>query len=136
MKKNKLFRPNRGTPSKKFVPKDKVDTGRGGMYKTATWAEFRVLFLQYNPKCYVCGVPARIVDHIVAHKGDESLFWKETNYIPLCKSDHDFITAAYDRFNPPKTEEKLKWISYRRHSNDITTKVKVLPLPLKIKGNV
>lgn len=136
MKKNKLFKPVRNSPKKVFTPKDKVDTGRGGMYKSATWAEFRVSFLQYNTTCYVCGNPSRIVDHIVAHKGDVSLFWQETNYIPLCKKDHDFITAAFDRHSPPKTEEKMKWIHFMRESKNISTRVKVLPLPLKIKGDL
>jgi 5-methylcytosine-specific restriction enzyme A len=32
---------------------------------------------------------ASVVDHIVAHKGDASLFWKTSNHRSLCKNCHD-----------------------------------------------
>ena len=34
-------------------------------------------------------VPASVVDHIIPHRGDESLFWDQTNWQSLCKQCHD-----------------------------------------------
>jgi len=36
------------------------------------------------------------VDHIEAHKGDECLFWNQSNWQPLCKECHDGKTAKED----------------------------------------
>jgi len=33
--------------------------------------------------------PATVVDHIIPHKGDDKLFWDQTNWQPLCKECHD-----------------------------------------------
>lgn len=120
MKKSKTFKPAVGGTGKKFAKKR--------LYDTATWTEFRNRFLSVNPKCYCCGQRAVVVDHIVGHKGKEELFWNETNYIPLCKSDHDTITGLFDRHNPPKTEEKLVWIANKRIQTGTNTKVKVVSL--------
>jgi len=38
--------------------------------------------------------PATVVDHIIPHRGDERLFWDETNWQPLCKQCHDKKTGA------------------------------------------
>jgi 5-methylcytosine-specific restriction endonuclease McrA len=35
--------------------------------------------------------PATICDHIIAHKGDEDLFWDADNLQSLCKPCHDRI---------------------------------------------
>ncbi len=101
------------------------------MYDTVEWVEYRTEFLQVNPFCYSCPNRARVVDHWKAHKGSEDLFWNETNFIPLCKKCHDTVTSLYDRHNPPKTEEKLKWLAQQRMINDINLKVKVLQKKLK-----
>ena len=47
-----------------------------------------------EPLCRMCKaqgqlVPAVIVDHIVPHKGDESLFWNVENWQSLCRGHHD-----------------------------------------------
>ncbi|WP_400245601.1 HNH endonuclease [Niallia sp. JL1B1071] len=41
---------------------------------------------------------ATVVDHIVPHRGDQDLFWDETNWQPLCKSCHDRKTMTEDRY--------------------------------------
>ena len=51
-------------------------------------------FLAAHPLCIMCqrqGRPtaATVVDHIVRHKGNVTLFWDETNWQPLCKPHHD-----------------------------------------------
>jgi 5-methylcytosine-specific restriction endonuclease McrA len=37
-----------------------------------------------------------VVDHIQPHKGDETLFWDENNWQPLCRQCHD-IKATIER---------------------------------------
>ena len=85
-------------------------------------------FLQHNPRCYACGDRARVVDHVVSAKGDEKKFWDITNLIPLCKRDHDYITGKFDQFVVPKTEEKMKWIQFKRQETDTSVRVKIVPL--------
>lgn len=63
-----------------------------GLYRTARWRRERRAFLNENPACAICGGPARIVDHIVPHRGNESLFWDVGNWQPLCMSCHSAKT--------------------------------------------
>jgi 5-methylcytosine-specific restriction enzyme A len=62
------------------------------------WASFRIRFLKANPLCVRCKldgytVAATQVDHIVPHRGDKALFWRESNLQPLCHSCHSKKTA-------------------------------------------
>lgn len=62
------------------------------------WQKARKTFLEHHPLCAECqrrGVltPATVVDHIIPHRGDKTLFWDTTNWQPLCKSCHDRKTA-------------------------------------------
>jgi len=36
---------------------------------------------------------ATVVDHIIPHKGNQVLFWDESNWQPLCKFHHDQKTG-------------------------------------------
>ncbi|WP_350342360.1 HNH endonuclease signature motif containing protein [Proteinivorax tanatarense] len=54
-----------------------------------------------EPLCVIClkagrTTSAKVVDHIVPHKGDKSLFYDQQNLQPLCKSCHDRKTAKED----------------------------------------
>jgi 5-methylcytosine-specific restriction protein A len=65
------------------------------------WRKARLLFLREHPFCVYCErkgklIPAQIVDHIVPHKGDFSLFWDEKNWQPLCASCHSRKTVEED----------------------------------------
>lgn len=58
------------------------------------WREARKQFLMRNPCCKMCAsvgktVAANVVDHIVPHKGDETLFWDRSNWQPLCTHHHN-----------------------------------------------
>jgi 5-methylcytosine-specific restriction endonuclease McrA len=33
--------------------------------------------------------PATVVDHVIPHRGDMELFWREGNHQALCKLHHD-----------------------------------------------
>jgi 5-methylcytosine-specific restriction protein A len=50
-------------------------------------------FIANNPLCADClkqgrVTAARDVDHIIPHKGDQELFWDETNWQSLCGDCH------------------------------------------------
>lgn len=53
---------------------------------TREWAKEskRWLSLPGNDLC-ACGAPATLVDHRIAHKGDQRLFWDVANWQPSCK---------------------------------------------------
>ena len=79
-------------------------TGRG--YDNR-WRIARNRFLKANPLCVKCKeegilVPATVVDHIVPHRGDKTLFWDESNWQPLCKKCHDTKTMTEDRYQEYK----------------------------------
>lgn len=71
------------------------------LYSTSMWKKARKQFLQEHPLCEECkrnGVikAAEIVDHRIPHKGNEQLFWDESNWQSLCKECHDRKTAKED----------------------------------------
>lgn len=61
----------------------------------AKWDKARREFLAANPQCS-CGAPATVVDHIIAHKGDQRLFWSRSNWQPLCRACHGRKTYLCD----------------------------------------
>jgi 5-methylcytosine-specific restriction protein A len=67
------------------------------------WRRARAAFLSRNPLCAACEaqgrvVPATVVDHVVPHRGDQKLFWDETNWAATCKPCHDGKTAREGRW--------------------------------------
>jgi 5-methylcytosine-specific restriction protein A len=67
------------------------------------WRKARAAFLAQHPLCAACRVQGRVVaatvvDHIVPHRGDQKLFWDETNWAPACKPCHDAKTAREGRW--------------------------------------
>lgn len=124
MQKPKQFRPvQTNQSSKKF-------NGRAGieaMYKTAEWEKYSRNYLSINTRCYTCGDKSQAVDHLKAHKGDEILFWKLDNMIPLCHRCHNYCTAVFDKFVVQKFNEKLNWLSRIREKNSLDFRVKVVP---------
>src|SRR4029453_6963080 len=62
-------------------------------YKTPQWRELRRRRLEAEPLCRTCrrlgrNIPATIVDHIRAHKGDAGLFFAFANTQSLCVTHH------------------------------------------------
>lgn len=47
-------------------------------------------------RCNGVRLRARVVDHIIPHRGDGALFWDESNWQGLAKSCHDRKTATHD----------------------------------------
>lgn len=72
----------------------KTTNERGYTYK---WQKARARFLVDHPLCTVCEAEGRVaaatvVDHHIPHRGDQTLFWDESNWRPMCKSHHDAKT--------------------------------------------
>lgn len=55
----------------------------------ARWREFARRFLRQHGACAFCGANATVVDHIVPHRGDTSIFWRAGNHQPLCAACHN-----------------------------------------------
>ena len=71
---------------------------------TYRWQQARLRFLQEHPLCAMClkrSPPiieaADTVDHVVPHKGDEALFWEESNWQAVSKRCHDSRKQLLER---------------------------------------
>ena len=70
-----------------------------GWYALPIWTKrLRPQQLVKEPFCRECAkamrrTPAEVVDHVIPHRGDWSLFVDETNLQSLCKYHHDQKTA-------------------------------------------
>lgn len=58
------------------------------------WRKARLDHLAGEPLCRMCAAlgvvrEATVVDHVVAHRGDEALFWDRRNWQSLCAPHHD-----------------------------------------------
>ena len=63
------------------------------------WRQTSKRYLFLHPLCVACEAqgrltPATEVDHITPHKGDQALFWDESNWQPLCRPCHSRKTAV------------------------------------------
>ena len=63
------------------------------------WQKAREHYLNEHPLCVFCErngrtTAARVVDHIVAHRGDMVLFWDQANWQGRCKPCHDSVKQA------------------------------------------
>lgn len=96
------------------------------MYMNYRWRRYRDEFIKFNKTCYCCPRVAQVCDHIKPHKGDWALFENTENHLPLCNEHHNYCTANFDKFDTPKTDEKIKWLVNTRKGNGILTKVFVL----------
>lgn len=88
----------------KRVEAKQLDRERGTANErgyTYAWQKAREGYLRNHPLCKLHQdqgrvVAATVVDHIIPHKGDRSLFWDSNNWQPLCKPCHDHKTATED----------------------------------------
>lgn len=98
---------------------------RGYTYK---WSKQAKEFLRAHPWCAECAkigqfVPATQVDHIIPHKGNQSIFWDKSNWQGLCDSHHSQKTAREDggfgrkakSIPPPKQNDDLQRARPFRH---------------------
>ena len=64
------------------------------LYDLRRWRRRSRAFLQAHPLCVMCEAAGRVtlatvVDHKVPYRGEEELFFDETNWQSMCKTDHD-----------------------------------------------
>ena len=72
------------------------------LYKRKAWKDLRAAQLGIQPICEYCEAQglltvANVVDHIIAHKGDEILFHDPENLRSLCKTHHDSTKQKEER---------------------------------------
>ena len=86
-----------GPPRKRYQPKTTTERGYGW-----DWQKLRLAWLNDEPRyCVMCAVagkliPATVVDHIIPHKGNESLRLDWDNLQGLCVKCHTDKTLNYD----------------------------------------
>ena len=78
---------------------DRMRGGADARGYNRRWRKARLAYLQRHPLCTECWkkgmlTPATVVDHIIPHRGDDKLFWDESNWQPLCKACHDRKTGS------------------------------------------
>lgn len=98
------------------------------MYGESDWVKYRRKFIYHNPKCYVCARRAKVVDHIIPHKGNRELFENTKNHLPMCESCHNTVTTMFDRnykVGDP-VDAKAEWIEKRRRYLNNQTKVRIM----------
>lgn len=85
------------------------------------WEKRSRAFRREHPLCERCKTlglvrPAQVVDHVVPHRGDETLFWDEPgNWQSLCVECHSIATYHYDgAFGQPVRPKP----NYRRGETD------------------
>jgi len=72
------------------------------LYNNPQWRRLRAEVLAADPLCWYCQeankiIAADTVDHIVPHKGDETLFWERSNLRSCCTSCHNHLASIKDR---------------------------------------
>ena len=88
----------KGPPAKLYAKARASSSERGYTHR---WQMERRAFLLRHPVCVECerhGVfeMAKVVDHIIPHKGDMELFWRVSNWQALCVTCHNVKTASED----------------------------------------
>ncbi|MBB05611.1 MAG: HNH endonuclease [Pseudooceanicola sp.] len=63
------------------------------------WERERANFLDLHPVCAFCGATASVVDHKIPHRGDRGLFWRKSNWQPLCQKCHSSTKQRMERRN-------------------------------------
>lgn len=101
----KTFRPGIGAGIKHRTARQEHDDRRGTaadrMYD-GWWQRARARHLRDNPLCICCQAngyirAASVVDHIVPHRGDATLFRDPANWQSLCAECHNKIKSVVER---------------------------------------
>jgi 5-methylcytosine-specific restriction protein A len=75
-----------------------VQSERAQQLYTAEWAKTSKRFRMMHPLCAECQrngrtTAAQCVDHVIPHRADYELFWRESNWESLCNDCHRAKTA-------------------------------------------
>jgi len=76
-----------------------------------SWQKYATRFKQQHPICAHCQRQGKLsaaehVDHIIAHKGDQELFWDRANHQGLCASCHSRKTTQEQAGTYDATEDQ------------------------------
>lgn len=119
-----MFRPAH-LPSREHAKRD-YERARGSARErgyTAAWDAASLSYKADHPLCVGCLVvgeyrAVEVVDHIVPHKGDMSLFWDGDNWQSACSWHHDVVKqrleAMYVRDEIRKVDLRLDSETARR----------------------
>lgn len=68
------------------------------------WDRERTAYLAVHSTCRFreCGAPATAIHHIIPHRGDRSLFWNRSNWMPVCQPCHDGPIQRQERARRPR----------------------------------
>ncbi len=71
------------------------------LYNNTRWHRLRARQLQLYPLCWYCRQTNRLttadtVDHVVPHRGNETLFWDPENLRSSCRQCHDSVAKEKD----------------------------------------
>ncbi|OXE36919.1 MAG: HNH endonuclease [Phenylobacterium zucineum] len=73
------------------------------------WQKARDTYLKSHPLCVMCHAdgeltPAKVVDHVIPHRGDQKLFWDTANWQALCKRCHDSDKQRLEKSGEKRTK--------------------------------
>jgi 5-methylcytosine-specific restriction protein A len=90
------------------------------MYKSKLWADLRRVQLSRHPLCKRCKDEGRleaatVVHHLVAHKGNWTLFNDPRNLASSCKPCHDKIEQSIEARGYDRAVGEDGWPVDRRH---------------------
>jgi 5-methylcytosine-specific restriction endonuclease McrA len=67
------------------------------LYNTVRWRKLRNRILKEYPYCFKCGIGKQEsslhVHHIIEPRGNEDLFFDESNLVSVCEACHRVLTA-------------------------------------------
>ena len=122
----KSYKPKKFT-GKVFKNKNNKQDTRQERGYDGKWYAYRGRFLKHNPRCYMCGMKASVIDHILRARGNMEYFKEPNNHLSLCSSCHGSITQKFDRKEVQDLEGKLAYIKKMREFNKCSVKIKMVP---------
>lgn len=66
------------------------------LYNSRAWKLTRKYQLNSNPLCKICNNPASVVDHVIAHRGNEKLFF-HGELQSLCATCHNSYKQRFEK---------------------------------------
>lgn len=99
-KRPKTYKPATST-GKRYTPPALIRPTAAQRGYGSRWQKASKGYLDSHPLCAECErhgrtTAATVVDHVIPHKGDQSLFWDSDNWQPLCGTCHNRKTATTD----------------------------------------
>jgi 5-methylcytosine-specific restriction protein A len=67
------------------------------LYHTLQWRKLRTKILREQPNCFKCGISGSEskleIHHLIPPRGNEELFFDESNLVSVCPVCHKILTA-------------------------------------------